>query len=627
MNVSGWTQNNNSLRAAMLEHASCDICYISETHLSDNEPFEPDIPGYIFRGFNRKFAHRNAPGTWGGVGFLIKRDILQQYTYKIIEKTYEGIFGLELTHNVTAINILFVCCYLPPENSPYGRDIDGFLSQLEQICYTYSSEYDHIIFGGDLNARIGTMSDMEADIDIQLPERKPIDLIHNSHGTSFVNFLRDCKLCILNGRFDTNKDNYTCITNRGKSVVDYFFCSHKTFEICSDFEVITCKDLINMYNLAHLIGNRSKPPDHSLIKCNINIYYGPCTTRNETNVPTNHENDSVPKYNVKNIPDDFFTSPESSEKLIHLIEKQELLRETQLNIDKCYTDLVNTIFHEMDKYLPKLYGNSKKSSKRFKVKKPFWNDYLKNLWKNMCAKEKEFLKYRGPNHIKQYFRKRFTDSSSLFHRELPKAERNYNKTVQENIESICTDNPKQFWNYVKKLGPQFNSNIPEEIYDQNGDLVTDIDAVLNKWKTEYEKLYKPTNENFDEDFYREMLDLLRTAENRMKDPLYVPNQYLNKNISADEVNSTIDKLKNKKAPGLDNIPNEVLKSVPIKNCLLKLFQYYFDTGMFPSCWNIAIVKPFPKSHSKDPRVPLEFMRAGWILGRGSQSRFTGSHRM
>ena len=39
---------------------------------------------------------------------------------------------------------------------------------------------------------------------------------------------------------------------------------------------------------------------------------------------------------------------------------------------------------------------------------------------------------------------------------------------------------------------------------------------------------------------------------------------------------------------------------------VKLFQYYFDTGIFPSCWNQAIIKPIPKSKSKDPRVPLNY---------------------
>ncbi len=68
----------------------------------------------------------------------------------------------------------------------------------------------------------------------------------------------------------------------------------------------------------------------------------------------------------------------------------------------------------------------------------------------------------------------------------------------------------------------------------------------------------------------------------------------------------MSKLKNNKAPGIDKIPNGVLKSTAVKNCLLKLYQYYFDTGIFPSCWNKAVIKPIPKSKTKDPRVPLNY---------------------
>ncbi len=127
-----------------------------------------------------------------------------------------------------------------------------------------------------------------------------------------------------------------------------------------------------------------------------------------------------------------------------------------------------------------------------------------------------------------------------------------------------------------------------------------------KWKTDYENLYKSDASLFDNDFYKQILQLLNNAENRMNDPLYTPNYELNKNITADEVNYVIDKLKNNKSPGIDKIPNEVLKTYAVKNCLLKFYQYYFDTGIFPSCWNQAIIKPIPKSKSKDPRVPLNY---------------------
>ena len=178
--------------------------------------------------------------------------------------------------------------------------------------------------------------------------------------------------------------------------------------------------------------------------------------------------------------------------------------------------------------------------------------------------------------------------------------------MQDKIENICTENPTQFWNYIKKLGPQFNNKIPEEVYDEHGNIKTDLDEVLRKWKLDYENLYKPVNDSFDDTFYNEILQLLRNAENRMNDPLYVPNAFLNKNFDANEIDQVIDRLKNRKAPGIDNIPNEVLKCAAIKNYLLKLFQYYFDTGLLPSDWNKAIIKPIPKSRTKDPRIPLNY---------------------
>ncbi len=134
----------------------------------------------------------------------------------------------------------------------------------------------------------------------------------------------------------------------------------------------------------------------------------------------------------------------------------------------------------------------------------------------------------------------------------------------------------------------------------------ELKSVLNKWKSEYENLYKSDLTQFDNDFYSQILALLRNAENRKNDPLYVPNSTLNKNISADEVDFVVNKLKRNNGPRIDKIPNEVLKSHAVKSCLLKLYQYYFDTGIFPTCWNQAIIKPIPKSKSKDPRIPLNY---------------------
>ena len=92
----------------------------------------------------------------------------------------------------------------------------------------------------------------------------------------------------------------------------------------------------------------------------------------------------------------------------------------------------------------------------------------------------------------------------------------------------------------------------------------------------------------------------------MIDPLYVPNTVLNRNISLDEINFVINHIKNNKAPGIDKIPNEVLRTECVKKCLLGFFKYHFDTSLLPQCWGQAIIKPIPKIKANDPWVPLNY---------------------
>ena len=156
------------------------------------------------------------------------------------------------------------------------------------------------------------------------------------------------------------------------------------------------------------------------------------------------------------------------------------------------------------------------------------------------------------------------------------------------------------------MGPKTSNRILEEVYDCDGNVKSDLDTVLQKWKDDFENLYKTDSTSFDNQFYDEIKSLLRTAESNMNDPLYVPNAILNRNISIEEVNSVVDRLKNNKAPGIDKIPNEVLRNDSVKKCLLTFFQFYFDTGLLPKCWAKAIIKPIPKSKSNDPRIPLNY---------------------
>jgi hypothetical protein len=87
---------------------------------------------------------------------------------------------------------------------------------------------------------------------------------------------------------------------------------------------------------------------------------------------------------------------------------------------------------------------------------------------------------------------------------------------------------------------------------------------------------------------------------------YVGNEYLNANITYDEVNMIVKRLKNCKAVGIDKIPNEVLKNDSIIIILCQLLNLCFKTSLVPSCWLSAIINPIPKSALNDEFVPLNY---------------------
>ena len=84
---------------------------------------------------------------------------------------------------------------------------------------------------------------------------------------------------------------------------------------------------------------------------------------------------------------------------------------------------------------------------------------------------------------------------------------------------------------------------------------SDVDIVLNKWKNDFHMLYNnPNDVKFDKNFYDKVLN----------DPL-------NKDLTLDELENVIAKLKTKKSVGWDKIPNEVIKNKSITSLLLNVF--------------------------------------------------------
>ena len=79
---------------------------------------------------------------------------------------------------------------------------------------------------------------------------------------------------------------------------------------------------------------------------------------------------------------------------------------------------------------------------------------------------------------------------------------------------------------------------------------------------------------------------------------------MNRLFTITEVRKAVLKSKNKKAAGIDGLIYEALKNETTIRTLTELFNKCLSTGLLPSMWLKGVIKPIPKSHKSDPRVPL-----------------------
>ena len=91
----------------------------------------------------------------------------------------------------------------------------------------------------------------------------------NEHGPSLLEFLCDNALCVLNGIFGLDSNKYTSISTRGSAVVDYAIVRQSDVHLFSKFDIITMSEVSDV--VKHLISDRSRIPDHSILVCDLII--------------------------------------------------------------------------------------------------------------------------------------------------------------------------------------------------------------------------------------------------------------------------------------------------------------------------------------------------------------------
>ncbi|KAI3363908.1 hypothetical protein L3Q82_001503 [Scortum barcoo] len=135
---------------------------------------------------------------------------------------------------------------------------------------------------------------------------------------------------------------------------------------------------------------------------------------------------------------------------------------------------------------------------------------------------------------------------------------------------------KRFWQTVRRLrrGKQYSANT---VYSAGGELLTSTEDIVGRWKKYFEDLLNPT-------------DLPSSEEAEAGD------SEVDSSITQAEVTEVVRKLLGGKAPGVDEIRPEYLKSLDVVGLswLTRLCNIAWRLGTVPLVWQTGVVVPLFK---------------------------------
>jgi Reverse transcriptase (RNA-dependent DNA polymerase) len=151
------------------------------------------------------------------------------------------------------------------------------------------------------------------------------------------------------------------------------------------------------------------------------------------------------------------------------------------------------------------------------------------------------------------------------------------------MEENAKENEKLFYKALKGMRTEKQCQ-RSSILDKDGELLTDDNSIMNRWKDYFQSLLgNKSSGNIEQNRY--------TNEDEEQTP-----------ISKEEVTEAINALKNGKAPGYDRVTAEMLKNLEGSgiDLLCKVYNKVWEEETVPQDWTVGLILPiFKKGNTRD----------------------------
>ena len=499
----------------------------------------------------------------GGLLCFIRTDIL--HFVRVIDVDNDNFLCFLLKRSLFGLDkdVLFLCSYIPPENSPfYASDANPFdngLEILEDVLLKTYLEKDnvYILIAGDLNSRtkdlVPDLLAHESSFPFSLHEDRRNDVHRcsqdktlNSYGKKLLDLCSSFGLCMLNGISKGDEEgSFTYITDCGCSVNDYI--------------LVSCDLLPFMLNGSFIHVAERSDSDHLPI---------------EMYIPSTHENKSLPDNEISTkYCDKYVWNGRAADKFIDGMNSVQGRSALQHATDLINAD-INESLHVFNDFIRNQAECMKKRTyinKRHNSHKWFDRECIstrKHVRKLLCRFRK--------THVKED-RNAYCKARREYKNLITKKQKDFQSYILDKL--ICAvDDPQSFWDTLRMIAPK---------------KCTVVNSIsVDEWFQHFTKLL-----DIPDDRHSCFDNLVNNGDSND------PGEWFNEPITKSEVLHVLSKLKNSKAPGQDLVIGELLKysSHIITDFLVNFFNALFLNGVYPEQWSESITFPlFKKGEANDP---------------------------
>ena len=527
----------------------------------------------------------------GGVCIAVKNEVDKWVS--LMQCNHPDIVSLCAKSDLLGKETILICAYDSPEAGSYkksGKDTgESVTDTIGDLIADYGQGKQVVLFG-DFNARMGNkvgnehlamQSNVPSEPDnplvqidcprlASLPERSCQDSKVNSKGKDFLEFVRTNGLVITNGR--TLGDILgapTCVQPNGVSMVDYCCVDIDLYESTHSFSIDPVHPISDHRPLRLTLQRFKSTPRRLLTMENREVKF----TAAPIGFAWEHAgNKSSAQFLLK----------QTEEKV-----QDELLNLLHLPLDS-KTDLIR--LNEGTTSLLQNLALSALKRKKAKRKGHLWYD-------KECARAKKVVDKAGAKLSRNCKDSRARDT----YHEAKRAYRNLTRRKKNNFlwqlnNKISNRETRQInWAGLKRLKGEANAGVNFDVED------------LHNFHRFFKGLYDSKCNRSHQDHPNPSTEPTSPDE-KIAYELSCP-------INMEELEAAIKELKNGKSPSLDQIANEMLRSLSLslKRVLLKLFNGCLEIGCYP--WNNSVTTVLHKKGSTENPDNYRAITLGSCIGK------------